>query len=255
MPEPLISPNAAPNAGSPSQSAAGAPPAADSAQQQNSQQQNQQQAAQRPDYIPEAYWDAETGAPKLEDFGKAFGELSQFKTDADAKLAAVPEKPEGYAVPEALVDDDVAKIIPQGHEITLDEKSPLLEGFRAYAHANKLSQEQFAEGVKLYIKQQVVEEKAFADAREAELKKLGGNGPQRQKAVSDFITGMVGEADAGEILKGVFSAKQFEALERLQQKVINQGNVIPLHQKRDNQSDTPATELPRERRMFPSMAG
>lgn len=248
MPEPLI--NTDTPAAPPPNPGASAPavPGAGVSDQPNPQ------AVTRPEFLPEDLWDAEKNAPKHEEIIKGYGELSKFKADADAKAASVPEKADDYKMPESLVDDEVAKIIPAGHEITVDEKSPLLVGFREFAHKQKLSQEQFAEGVQLYLKQQVLEEKAFADAREAELKKLGGTGKQRQDAVATFLKSIVGDADAQVLLSGVFSAKQFEAWERVQARFSNNGNVVPFTQQRDNQPPPEKTYEPGER-IFTSMRG
>jgi hypothetical protein len=246
MPEPLIDlNNQSQNDASQSHSDIAARPGDDSGQSKN--------PATRPDYIPETYWDAEKGTAKLDEFGKAFGELSQFKADTDAKLAGVPEKVEGYTVPESLIDEEVAKLVPPGQDITLDEKSPLLSFAREFAHANKLNNEQFGKMVQGYIKHQILEEKAFGDARAAEREKLGSNAAQREKAIGDFLVGMVGKDDAQNILSSVFSAKQFEAFERLQKKVSDQGNVVPFHQKRDEENNPPAAK-PLAERMWPNMA-
>jgi hypothetical protein len=253
MPEPLIQMDtpAAPIAASPVTSAPAAPVAASSAPASPPAS-----PPVRPENVPEAFWDAEKGAIKTDDLVKSYSDIAKFKSEHDAKLAAVPEKADGYVVPETLIDDEVAKIIPKDREITIDEKSPMLAFAREFAHSHKLPQEVFEGMVKGYIKQQVLEEKAFAEASEAENKKLGANAPQRHQALKDFLVSNVGEADTKEILSSVFTAKQVEAFERLIARYSNQGNVIPLHQKRDDGSDaSPTSQLPMAKRMFPNMAG
>lgn len=249
MPDPLIDMNApdpsAPNPGAPEAAA----PNGDGSQHLN------QQAVQKPDFLSADLWDAEKNQPKHDEVLKQFGELSKFKSESDAKLAAVPEKADGYKLPEKLVDDEVAKIIPQGMDITLDEKDPRLAFFREYAHANKLSQEQFDAGVQGFLKLEIMQEKAFADATEAENKKLGTQADQRKGAVKSWLLSQIGEADAKAILGSVFSAAQFEAFERLQAKFSNNGNVIPFQQRRDEPQAPAADQRPAEDRLYPTMKG
>lgn len=244
MLEPLINTDtlAATPAANPSASAPAAPNA-DASQQQPNQQ---QQPAIRPDFLPEALWDTEKNAPKTDEVLKQFGELSKFKTDYDAKLATVPAKAEDYALPEKIDDEEIAKLIPAGQEISIDAKNPMIAAFREFAFANKLPQEMFTAAVQTYLKQQVLEEKAFADASEAETKKLGGNGLQRKEAVKTFLVSVIGEADTKEILGSVYSAKQFEAFERLQAKYSG-SNILPLSQQRHEPAPAEKTFAPGER--------
>jgi hypothetical protein len=193
--------------------------------------------------LPEQYWDADKNEAKYDDLIKGYADLATFKSEADAKLALVPEKPDGYKLPENIADDEIAKLIPQGKDITIDPKDPMLAAFREFAHAQKLTGEQFGDAVKLYVKQQIIEESRFNEAREAEKKKLGNNGPQREKAVHDFLLGHAGKEDAEAILSSVFSEKQFAALERLIGRFSSQGNVVPMHSKRDDTPTQPTTSV------------
>jgi hypothetical protein len=237
MPEPLI-PSVTPPAQPAQENLSGAPAAPDAGGSPPPSNE-----VVRPEGLPDQFWDAEKNAPKYEDLIKSHGELSTFKSEADAKLASVPAKPDEYKVPEQIADEEVAKLIPKGKEITIDPKDPMLAAFREFAHAQKMTNEQFGEAVKLYIKQQIIEEKAFADAREAEIKKLGNNGPQRQKAVNDFLLAHAGQKDAETLLSSVFSAEQFEAMERLIARFSKQDNVLPLHAKRDDPTPPPVKSV------------
>lgn len=51
---------------------------------------------ERPDYVPEKFWDAEAGAPKLEDAFKSYGELER------ERLERTKRTPEDYALPESF---------------------------------------------------------------------------------------------------------------------------------------------------------
>jgi hypothetical protein len=240
MPEPLIAPSA-PNSATPP-----SPPPIDNAAPAAGVT---VEAATRPEGLPENLWDADAGQVKHDDVLKSYLEISKTHGEREAQLATLPQKADEYKIPETVIDDEIAKIIPAGQEITIDAKDPRLAAVREFAHANKLSQESFSDLVKIGIKAEVMQEKLFAEAREAELKKLGVNAPQRTKAVVDFLSGHIGQEDADAISASLFSAKQFEAFEKLIAKYSGQSNVIPMNNKRDT-DQPPAQPASMEQRWY-----
>lgn len=207
-------------------------------------QQQQQQQAQRPEYIPEKFWDAEKSAPRVEDLGKGYAELSTklgkakevFETE---RLANRPAKADDYkvAIPEkgplaerfsknnlVLLDKAPDKDFkPEAGKkyFQLDHKSPMLAYWRQTAHAQGLSNEQFMEGVASYaedlMSKQVTPE-AIAEEIAGEHKKLGEHGRERADFAYDKLTALIGDkAKAFDYIK--VDAAGTEAIEALLEKL------------------------------------
>lgn len=217
-------------------------------------------AAVRPEGLPEQYWDDKAGF-KQKEFIEDYNNLAQFKADQDKVLGEIPKEPAGYILGDNLVPEELAKELPAGAEVTLDENSPLLLGARDILHKHQASPALFQELGKLVVAEQlkahIASEKAHADFVAAEDAKLGGNAVARKAAVSGFLKGHLGE----EIAKAFSfdgpnrnaTSAQIEALEKLAQKFSTQGNVVPLHQKRED-TPPPPEPKPLAERMWPNMA-
>lgn len=217
-------------------------------------------AAVRPEGLPEQYWDDNAGF-KQKEFIEDYNNLAQFKADQDKVLGEIPKEPAGYILGDNLVPEELAKELPAGAEVTLDENSPLLLGARDILHKHQASPALFQELGKLVVAEQlkahIASEKAHADFVAAEDAKLGGNAVARKTAVSEFLKGHLGEevakAFAFDGANRNATTAQIEALEKLAQKFSTQGNVVPLHQKRDDTPPPPAPK-PLAERMWPNMA-
>ncbi|MBK8009594.1 MAG: hypothetical protein IPK23_15085 [Rhizobiales bacterium] len=216
----------------------------------------QNPAAVRPEGLPEQFWDEKAGF-KQKEFIEDYNNLAKFKTDQDKVLGEIPKEPAGYVLGDNLVPEELAKELPAGAEVTLDENSPLLLGARDILHKHQASPALFQELGKLVIGEQlkahIASEKAHADFVSAEDAKLGGNAVARKAAVSGFLKGHLGE----EIAKAFSfdgpsrnaTSAQIEALEKLAQKFSTQGNVVPLQQKREDTPPPPAPKPLAERKM------
>lgn len=70
-------------------------------------------APARPDFIPEKFWDAEKGAPRLEDMAKSYSELERFRMGRTERV------PEDYALPKAFegyadqIQEDALKAVKE----------------------------------------------------------------------------------------------------------------------------------------------
>ncbi len=148
---------------------------------------------QRPEYMPEKFWDAETGVANVEALATSYSEsetrLNEItrggKTaedwDAETRATITEElKAEGlanrpedagkyeYKIPEGLE-------LPEGVEWQMNENDPLLGWWRETAFSNGMSQDQFNSGVADYIKMQV----GSLPDYNTEMKLLGENAKQR----------------------------------------------------------------------------
>jgi hypothetical protein len=109
---------------------------------------------------------------------------------------------------------------------------------QAWAHKHGLSQDAFAEAIDFVAAMQVGDAQAIQNGRNAEIAKLGATGTSRFDAVMTWTRSMVGEKDAAEIERGLFTAGQIGAFERLIQKYVSQGGGNYSGARRDG--DQPA---------------
>lgn len=202
----------------------------------------------RPDYVPEAYWDATTNAVKAQEFTTHIGELAALKAQHDARIAARPEKPEGYA----LKFSDTFK--PEV-AIAFDETDPRVAAVRTFAHELNLDQAGFSRLLEIEASHTVAETKAHNDAVAAETKKLGANATARVTALKTWLGGMLSPAAAADLLGDdknpgwiTYSAAAIEHLENLQRKFSSQGGGNYSGSGREN---PPPAEKPLAQKLWP----
>jgi hypothetical protein len=182
--------------------------------------------AERPDGIPDSYWDAEAKALKVDPVAlakdlKERDELKTFKAAEDVKALSRPQKPDDYKI--ELPPDFKP---PAGVEFKFDMADPLLAQARAEAHAQGMSQAGFSKMLGLYAAAKVGEEAQIEAARTAEQAKLGANAGARVDAVLNFLKGAdptPDKRDAAALAAGLVTARQVEAWERLITRITSQG--------------------------------
>lgn len=183
------------------------------------------QAAARPDYLPENYWDAAKGAPKIDalvnDLTAKQTELARFESIS----AQAPEKPEAYKV--ELPKEFKA---PDGVEIQIDENAEefkdLLASARVWAHENKFSQAQFS-GLMGQFGQFLAQGQAKAiAARDAEMKSIGENASARITAVEKYVAAALPKAQAEALLGNLVSKAALEGFEALIRKASPAGATV-----------------------------
>ncbi len=193
---------------------------------------------ERPEYIPEKFWDAEKGAPKIDELGKSYVELERLAGELKRKVGAKreewakeleaerlahrPEKPEAY---EAKLPEDLAEAV----ELANDH--PLMAWWREFAWERGLGAEEFNAGLERFVRWQLESAKAQEQALEEELAKLGDHGPQRVQHVEGWIRTRLGEDGVAALEPLLRSAAAIEALEKLMESV-GERRFVPV--------DTPA---------------
>ncbi len=150
--------------------------------------------ATRPDYIPEAQWDAETGKPKVD-----IAALLQ-------RAGEVPAEAAGYVVD-----------LPADSPVKIDPADPLLAAARDVAKEHGFTQAQFAAMVGLRVKMEAGAIEASNAAAQAELGKLGDKAPERISTVTQFLEAKLPKAQFDAIRGAVTSAAGVEAVESLMQ--------------------------------------
>lgn len=160
---------------------------------------------QRPDYVPEPFWDEEKGEVRVEQLAKSWRDTR----DALNKGTKPPLKAEDYKLP-----------LPEGAPVDLVKADdPLLKSIREAAHKAGVSQAQLdaiagpylAAAAELLAKQPAkpTPEQQAAAAREyqvAELKKLGNTGQAMVTAIGTWGKGLVD--------RGVLSQSEFAEFRR-----------------------------------------
>jgi hypothetical protein len=137
-----------------------------------------------------------------------------------AKKATLPSSSDGYTLD--LPQDFV---MPQGQQFQWDLNNPvvgpLLQQVKHFAFEAGLSQPQFSKLLSFYAASVVSENSKIAEARSAELNRLGATGPQRIDAITTWLRGAVGDKSAAAISRMMFTADFLEGLEKLATRMIN----------------------------------
>jgi hypothetical protein len=136
----------------------------------------------------------------------------------DLKKLTLPSAPEAY---KAELPADLK--LPGGVEYKFDQSNPSLAAARNMAHSMGLSQDQFSQILGVYASHEAQQNAVLAERSRLEIAKAGVNAPQRVDAVSRFITGLMGEADAKQIKALVVTDSMLRYHETIMAKLSSQG--------------------------------
>ena len=179
---------------------------------------------ERPEIIPEKFWNAEAGEINLEDMAKSYAHLEKFasgktedmKESVIAELteearANAPEEANLYAVPK-LVEGITEEMV---------EANPLTNWWREKCFEGGASQEEFEDGVNQYIDTMMSNQPDL----NAEVEKLGENSTDRLNAVNAWASSFF-PPEEYETIAGTLgqTAQGIAALERMQES-MNSSNV------------------------------
>ena len=146
------------------------------------------------------------------------GEMMTRQAADDLRKATLPAAPEAY---EAKLPADLK--LPGGQTYKFDANDPSLVAARNWAHAKGLSQDEFSQVLGIYASHVAGQEALLAERSRAEIAKAGVNAPQRMDAVTRWITGEVGEADARPIRATIVTDAHLRFYEKLMTKIVSQG--------------------------------
>tara|TARA_R110002110_G_scaffold188520_8_gene396571 strand:+ start:2398 stop:3237 length:840 start_codon:yes stop_codon:yes gene_type:complete len=186
-------------------------------------------AGTRPEYVPEKFWNAETGQTNVEAMATSYSEsetrlseitrggktAEEWDVEARAKiteelsaesLAGRPETSEAY---EYVMPDDLE--LPEGVEWTMDENDPLLAWWKTTAFNNGMTQEQFNAGVGDYIKQQA----GSLPDYDKEMKALGENAQRRVDGANLWAKANLSEGAFSALESYMTEAKGIELVEEI----------------------------------------
>jgi hypothetical protein len=176
---------------------------------------------QRPDWLPENFWDAEKGAPRLEPLAKSWRDMRATVSRGEHKP---PETAEAYTLPEV-------EGLPAG--VIGGEKDTLWPEVRSAAHAAGVTQKQLAAIAQPFLAAVAAqmkaagttpadpeaERQAMRRAGETELAKLGPNGAAMVRNVGGWLAGLetrgMFSKDEVQALRGISNAEGIRALGKL----------------------------------------
>jgi hypothetical protein len=177
----------------------------------------QQEVMDRPEIIPEKFWNADTGEINLEDMAKSYNHLEKFasgkKDEMRESLIAeltqearelAPEEPSGYELPKLV----------EGVTEDMVEANPLTDWWRAQCHERGYSQEDFQDGINKYIDTMMGNQPNL----DAEVERLGENANDRINAVNAWASSFFPPEEFDVIASSLgTSAEGIAALERMQE--------------------------------------
>lgn len=181
---------------------------------------------QRPDYLPEKFWDAKKGEANYKGLAQSYVEIeSRHRAGRDALRSeieqairdevleevnkpkeGVPEKPDGYTFEIPDVEG-----LPKGMAIGIDEDDPMLKTWREIAFEHKLPQEIFQKGIDAYVHNTFAQLPQKAE----EMRKLGDKAEARINAVDTWLSKNLDERSYSSIVAYSTTASFVEAMEKL----------------------------------------
>ena len=158
---------------------------------------------ERPDGLADKYWNAETNEVNFADLNSHISDHETFKAGIESLAAQVPEDAGKYdlALPEKFE-------LPEGAKFELDEEGFLAKGFREFAFENKLSQATVTALMELYAGNEVNDFTVQQEASAKAIEELGPRAEQRALAVDQWIDGLAGDkTDLATALKASMTSK------------------------------------------------
>lgn len=166
----------------------------------------------RPEFIPEKFWNTDTGEVNMEEFGKSYSNLEKYVGGKKDELRDViinelseeaeSEKPENYELPK----------LPEGVTEEQLEGNQLVDWWREHCTENMYSQEMYEDGINKFID-------GYRDSVpdiDGEMERLGENANARLDAVNNWCS-QVFSPEEYETIANTLGATALgvEALERV----------------------------------------
>lgn len=173
--------------------------------------------AERPEYLPEKFWNTEEGSPNVEGLAKSYTEIeskfgqraSALREEIESEIKkpreGVPESAEGYTY-------ELSKEgLPEGWEIQSIDDDPMLGWWRDTAFDRGMTQDEFQAGINKYMEMQV----AGIPDKSAEMKSLGENAQERIDRVDLYLGKNLTEDEYNTLADFAITAEAVQVLEKL----------------------------------------
>ena len=193
---------------------------------ENTTQETTQEELTRPEYIPEKFWNQDTGEANVEALSTSYNSLEkklgqrtdeltkQIRTDIEQERSA--NTPEKYEV--------VLPEIPEDIELDVNEEQPLLQWWSETAKSMGLSQDQFNEGINQFVQNEI---SGLPDTQE-EMVALGDNAKQRIESADLWAKKHLSEEGYNTIAKIASTSNGVKALEEIM--ALNKDSNMPQTQ-------------------------
>ena len=190
---------------------------------ENQQNKDQQEEITKPEYISDKFWDNEKGEVNVEKLGSSYNSLEkklgqrtdelskQIRTDIEQeKKNKVPEKYE-IKMPD----------LPEDVKIEVNEDQPLLKWWNDKAKDMGLSQEQFNEGINMFVQNEI----SGLPNTDQEMLELGDNAKERVESANLWAKKHLSENAYNTVSKLSETAEGIKALEEIMG--LNKSSVMP----------------------------
>ena len=192
------------------------------------------QTPQRPEYIPEKFWDTNKGEPNVEAMASSYNSLErkfgQRTEDLSKSIREDMEKERITNAPEKY-EVNLPSDIPEDVEVNIDQDQPLLQWWQGFAKDKGLNQGEFNKGIDAFIKSEL---SSMPDHIE-EMRKLGDNSKERVEA-ADIWAKKYLTTGAYDQLKGIVQTSEgIKAVEEIMS--LNKSAPIPKDSAIDHEPD------------------
>ena len=172
------------------------------------------QAVERPEYIPEKFWDADSKSANIEALATSYNALEKkFGARTEDLAKSVREDianeikanaPEEYKLepPESL---------PEGVDFQVKDDTPILDWWKTFAKERGLSQNEFNTGIDAFVKNELSN---TPDPNE-EMRKLGDNSKDRIEAANAWSKKYLSENAYNTVRQLSETAEGIKALEEI----------------------------------------
>jgi len=138
--------------------------------------------SERPDYIPEKFWNAEEGQVNLDDLAKSYNNLEKFATGKQEEMRESILSELETEASEGLPEEYVLPKLVEGITEEMVNSNPMTEWWGGKCKELGLPQEMYEEGINTWIDTIM----GSAPNIEEEMSKLGENSQDRINAVTGF---------------------------------------------------------------------
>lgn len=165
-------------------------------------------AAEKPGYLPDNFWNTDTGEADFGAFRSEFDTLSEFKAAQDERIASLPKEADGYEVglPEGFE-------IPEGTDYEFNPDDPRVGPLKEWAAANQVSQAALNDLIGLHAGHDIEGVKETTAFAQAEMAKLGDNPQARINTVKEVVSSLLPKANAEAVMAGATTYEAVVGLE------------------------------------------
>lgn len=174
--------------------------------------------SERPEYVPEAYWDAEKNEVKAKELGE---HLSAYEQSQKSRI----EDYDKFAFEAQVIGDDGKPLMKDGEPVgyDVDNDAPLVKAVRAIGKEHGLSKD----AMNALASAVATQQRATEDYLNAELEKTGPDKEARDRRIQAVVAGAgrllgdkledlkAGNGKANKLIAMVETYDQFEVLEAL----------------------------------------